>query len=145
QTFSVNAYSTDSLTNGGQIAYLADTYGSQPLSNLQAAGLQIAIWSELYDNGAGFTSGVFQYTPAENANDPNYSTIAGFATEYLNAAQGNSAIATWYDGSPSGDGQWRGQSMVDPAVPAPPSLVLFLVGLGCLGIAARWQRRLRLA
>lgn len=149
QSFSINSYSTDSptngLTNGGQVAYLANTFGALPLSNFQAAGLQIAIWSELYDNGNGFTSGVFQYTAAENVNDPNYSAIAGFATSFLNDAQGNSSIVTWYDASPSGDGQWRGQSMVDPAVPAPPSVVLFLLGLSCLGIASGWRRRLLLA
>lgn len=149
QSFSVNSYSTDSLmnglTNGGQVAYLANTFGGLPLSNLQGAGLQIAIWSELYDNGNGFTSGVFQYTAAENANDPNYAAIAGYATAFLNDAQGNSSNATWYDASPSGDGQWRGQSMVDPLVPAPSSLILFLMGLSCLGIASGWRRRLLLA
>ena len=149
QLFSVNSYltnsSTNGLTNGGQVAYLANTYGGLPLTNLQAAGLQIAIWSELYDNGSGFTSGVFQYTAAANANDPNYSAIAGFASAYLNDAQGNSSVATWYDASPSGDGQWRGQSMVDPAVPAPPSVILFLMGLSCVAITCGWRRRLLFA
>lgn len=146
QTFLANSYLTDSptngLTNGGQVAFLANAYGGQPLSNVEGAGLQIAIWSELYDNGTGFNSGIFQYTAAENANDPNYSAIAAAATTYLTAAQGQFSLATWYDASPSGPGQWRGQSVVDPAAPAPPSMVLFLLGLGGLGIASGWRRRL---
>ena len=149
QTFLANPYRSDSptngLTNGGQVAYLANSVASTSLNNVQAAGLQIAIWSELYDNGAGFDSGVFQYTAAENPNDPYYSAIAAAATNYLLDAQGQSSVATWYDGSPSGAGQWRGQSMIDPAVPAPSSLVLSLLGLGCLGIASAWRRRLLLA
>lgn len=149
QTFLTNPYQANSLTNGlpngGQIGYLTNTYTSLSLSNVQAAGLQIAIWSELYDNGTGFNSGVFQYTAAENANDPNYSAIAAAATSYLNDAQGQSSAATWYDGSPSGTGQWRGQSMIDSAAPAPSSLVLSLLGLGCLGTASAWRRRLILA
>lgn len=149
QTFLANPYRSDSptngLTNGGQVAYLANTYASTSLSNVQAAGLQIAIWSELYDNGTGFSSGVFQYTAAENVNDPSYDAIAAAATAYLNDAQGNSSVAEWYDASPSGAGQWRGQSVIDPAVPAPSSLVLFLLGLGCLGISTAWRRRPLLA
>jgi hypothetical protein len=149
QTFSVNAYSTNDptngLTNGGQIAYLANTFGPQSLSNVQAAGLQIAIWSELYDNGNGFTSGTFQYTAAENGSDSNYSAIAAAASTYLAAATNQSSVATWYDGSPSGNSQWRGQSMVDPATPAPSSAVVFALGLVFFGIAYEKRRRLRLA
>ena len=160
QTFLVNAYSTNSpangLTNGPQVAYLANTYGpyltnrySQPTLDIQGAGLQIAIWSELYDNGQGFTSGKFQYTASANANDPSYSAIAAAATTYLAEAQNQSANSTWYDGSPSGNGQWRGQSMVladpPPAVPEPPAFALFSLGAIALGIASWWVRRYPLA
>lgn len=146
QTFLANSYRSDSptngLTNGAQVAYLANTYASTSMNDVQGAGLQIAIWSELYDNGTGFSSGVFQYTAAENAGDPNYSAIAAAATAYLNDAQGNSSEAEWYDASPSGTGQWRGQSMIDPVVPAPSSLVLSLLGVGCLSITSIRRRRL---
>lgn len=149
QTFLVDPYLTNSptngLANGDQVAYLANTYGGQPLSNVQGAGLQIAIWSELYNNGTGFTSGIFQYTATENSNDPNYSSIAAAATAYLNDAQGKSSVATWYDGSPSGSGQWRGQNMVDPSAPAPSSLILFLLGTGGMGVAGGRRKRFFLA
>lgn len=151
QTFKVRAESTDLLTNGAKVAYLANTYGPYLTSlysdpnerNIHGAALQIAIWSELYDNGTGFTSGNFQYTAAANAGDPNYSAIAAAATEYLSEANNHSSQSTWYDGSPSGDGQWRGQNMVladPPAAPEPSSFALFGMGSACLALV-RWRKQ----
>ncbi len=151
QTFKVEADSTDLLTNGTKVAYLANTFGpylsnlypNEKERNIHGAALQIAIWSELYDNGKGFASGNFQYTASANEWNPNYSAIAAAANEYLKDASNRAARSTWYDGSPSGDGQWRGQNMVladPPAAPEPTSFALFSLGSACFGLA-RWRVR----
>jgi hypothetical protein len=150
QSFKVNPSSTSNLTNGAQIAYLVNTFGSKKLTNAQAAGLQIAIWSELYDNGEGFASGNFQYLASQNSGDPNYSAIASAAATYLADANGQSSSSTWYDASQDSGGLWSGQSMVYPDPPPPPSipepsmLSLFSIILLCLGAVYGWRRKLTL-
>jgi hypothetical protein len=162
QTFQVNAYSTNSptngLPNGAQVAYLANTFGAKlshiqnPVQrNIQAAALQIAIWSEISNQVNGFTSGAFRFVLA-GTNDPYYaldSAIAAAASTYLADARNQSAVSLWYDAGPNGWGLRRGQSMVladpPPVAPEPPTMILFALGLVCLGFAYQRKRGLGLA
>jgi hypothetical protein len=162
QTYQVNAYSTNpptnGLPNGAQVAYLANTFGANlshiqnPVQrNIQAAALQIAIWSEIYNQDNGFTSGAFRFV-LSGTNDPYYaldSAIAAAASTYLADARHQSAFSLWYDASPSGQGQRRGESMVladpPPVAPEPPTMVLFALGLVCLGFAYQRKQGLGLA
>lgn len=157
--YKVDAFKTSSgLANGAQIAYLANTYGpyfgkiTDPVQrSIEAAGLQVAIWSELYNNGNGFSSGVFQFHLPKSLHNAKYGTylaIANAATTFLADAQNNSAVSTWYNADPSGRGERRGQSVVladPPAAPEPPTVILFGLGLVGLGIVYRRNRSLRFA
>ncbi len=137
QTYLVNKSSSNGLTNGSEIAYLANTFGSTKLTNTQAAGLQLAIWYLLYDNGT--TTGIFEYQ--------NSDAISAAANTYLNDAANQSSTTILYDASPSGDGANRGQSVVlaDPppppsSVPEPSMFLLFCLSLGVVGCYGLFHR-----
>jgi hypothetical protein len=143
QSYLVDVRSTnDGLTNGGKIAYLANTYGASLLDPSHAAALQIAIWDELYNNGS--TTGPFQYISGGDASIP---SLVNF---YLGQAQNNSGTSTWLDASPSWTTNSAGQSMAiaDPPppspVPEPSMLFIFSVSLGGLGLCYCLSQRLRL-
>lgn len=135
---------SDGLNNGGEIAYLYQTYGEAPLDNDHAAALQLALWDELYDGGAGLGAGPFQYT--EDA------ALACLAEWYLDDARHHTASGLWLDASANGCGTDRGQSVLMPGSPPPapdaspaapgvpePS-TLALLGLGT-AVLLGWRRR----
>jgi SdrD B-like domain len=110
-----NGTSTISADHAGRIAYLFNHYGSASLTNIQAAGLQLAIWELIYDNRptADFGSGNFQSTgpilPSEQG-------LFDQATSLFNESAGKceagvflSASSTLGTPPPGGDGY---QSMV---------------------------------
>jgi len=140
QTYLVTPQSTSAgLNQGAAIAYLYDTYGITSINNAQeSAALQIAIWDEVQDGGAGLNTGSFRYVNG----DP---TITSEANSFINAANANAGSATWLNASASGDGLYRGQSVLAPednlrdtpsigGVPEPSTFML--LGLAILSIAA---------
>ncbi len=158
QQYVVQLQSTSiGLTNGPQIAYLYDSYGvatinsggsyseSWGMSNTAsgsgaefAAGLQLAIWDLLANNGA--TSGNLSYS-GESANTDN------FVSFFLYQATSNTGYAQWANSNvPQGD-YTIGQSFLVPAalIPAPEPSTLTLVGIGLACLAACRARRARRA
>ena len=93
--------STISTDHSGRIAYLFNHFGNSSLSNVQGAGLQLAIWELLYDKGStpDFTQGAFQVT----GSDPNYTDQATLdqiltqAQSYYAGSQGHSETAVFLD------------------------------------------------
>jgi hypothetical protein len=76
------------LNNGGRAAYLYSTYYNTLTSNDDAAGLQLAVWDIITDNGDGLSSGDFRAS--------NVSTGAvTAANNYLSESAGKTGSATW--------------------------------------------------
>ncbi len=97
-----NGTSTVSADHAGRIAYLFNHYGNSSLSNVQGAGLQLAIWELLYDSGntANFTSGNFQ-VPSQylSVNGETLSQVLTQAQSYFNESAGKCETAVFLDAS----------------------------------------------
>lgn len=159
QQYLVNPVSTGGLTNGAEVAYLYNTYGTATISpsgsttygsftltnSDYAAALQLAIWDELANNGQpGGPTSVFQYG---NVNAETLAQISRFLAD----ANANSAgaAAIWLDSHvnvPEPPGMVLGQGFIAPpalAIPTPEPSTLVLAGLGLLSIAVGAIRRRR--
>jgi len=111
-----NNGATISADHAGRIAYLFNHYGTATLSNVQGAGLQLAIWELLYDNGstADFTAGDFQVTSAyaPYTTPATLAAIEAQATTYFNASAGKSETAAFLDAAVANPGVINGLQSV---------------------------------
>lgn len=162
QQYLVNPRSTnDGLTNGPEIAYLYNTYGTATISSSgtttytngsgsytlansdYAAALQLAIWDLLANGGqVSSPSTVFQYS---NVNADTLAQIARFLADASANSAGSAAI--WLDSHvnmPEPAGMVMGQGFIAPpaiAIPTPEPSTLVLAGLGLLSMVVVVGRR----
>lgn len=123
---------------GYRVAWLYNTYSSSVSNNVQAAGLQAAIWEALYDSSMDLTGGFYKLDATEIA-------VIGQTDIYLGALQtaiGNgsylSSNATWFDTG------GLGQDIVGPTqsqVPEPGLMSLLASG----SVSGLWMLRRRKA
>lgn len=129
-TYNTNAVQLPNggLPNSGRLAFLYQNFASTVNSQDTGAGLQLAIWDVLMDNGDGFGAGLFRASSVA-------STITQ-ANAYLAASAGQSGSATWYQGLPAGPNQPQDLMGANP-VPEPASLA----ALGIASAALLRRRR----
>lgn len=126
-----------SPNSGYRAAWLYNTYSSSVSTNLQAAGLQSAIWEALYDSLLDVNSGWYKLDGTETA-------VIGQANIYLGALQtaiGNgsylSASATWFDAG------GLGQDILGPSQVPEPGLMGLLASGSVSGLWALRRRKVK--
>ncbi len=122
---------TTGNTGMGLAAKIMSTSFSEFANADQQAGLQLAIWEAIYDNGASF-----------NAGNGNFSVVSGvnanslaFASSYYNAGKNSGAVSNVELFTAQGAG---GQSQLH-VVPEPASMAA--LGLGALGLIRRRRNK----
>lgn len=97
----------------------------------QQAGLQLAIWDAIYDNGSSFSSGTGNFSVVSGVS----STVLDYASSYFTAGKNSSPTTAVELFSAQGAG---GQSQLH-VVPEPVSIAT--LGLGVLGLVRRRRNK----
>jgi len=130
------------LTNGERIAWLMQNMATTVTTAAQAAGMQLAIWDIVHDNGDGLGAGRIQGLGQTDA------AVATAANGFIQSSVGQSSLnATVYTNIAGRDAAQAlmscgvgGGTCDDPTgVPEPSTLVTF--GIGALAIAFGTRRR----
>jgi hypothetical protein len=140
------------LNNGAQVNYLYQTFGETQITgtyatlvvngttyhnvaaNDYAAALQLAIWSELANNGN--TTGPMSYTIVSG----NASVVNSLVSSFLAAAANSTLESGWFlqGDTTQPAGYSDGQSFL--VSPAPPTLTLGALALCCVIPVCGWRR-----
>jgi hypothetical protein len=147
---------TVTVRNAGQIAWLLDNIGSPALTNDQQAGLQAALWLQVYGGAifsldpSGTAAGIYAAYLADLTllNQFDLSGNGGLTANLSDVAWMTPATGTPPTGTnPSFDGLTYYQALVtdsgrphSPSVPVPSGLVVWSL-LGAIGVAVSWRRR----
>ena len=106
------------------------------VSQVQGAGLQLAIWDVITDGGDGFSSGSVRKAISTN------SEVLLWAQQYLNASTGKSAsnVGVYTVANLNPYGQPYQALMGDLMTPEPGSVTMAAIGLGLLLLGSRRMR-----
>ncbi len=111
-----NGTSVISADHSGRIGYLYNHFGNSSLTNVQGAGMQLAIWELLYDQGStpNFNAGAFQALgpDLDFTSQATFNQIISQATAYYNQSAGHSEEAVFLDAASANCGQTQGLQSV---------------------------------
>lgn len=138
ESFSVNALSVDTVSNGRRAAWLMQTFLPLVANANQAAGLQVAIWDVVHDGGDGLAAGSIQ---AGNTT----AAVVTLADQYVTASEGQSttlgSVFQHVDGPKAKQQLMSANSFVPAAIglpiPEPASYLVVGGGLFLLGLVRR--------
>jgi hypothetical protein len=124
-----------SYANGGQAAWIVQTYGPQVSTGMQAAALQLALWDVVHDAGNGLTAGNLVLNAAAG------NSLLAAADAIVQASQGKSSTHATIFCNTSATG-YHAQTLIAATNDVPePSTVAMLTAGGTLVIVARLRRR----
>ncbi len=129
------------VPNGERVAWLLQNVLGDVDTAREGAGLQLAIWDIVHDNGDGLTAGAVRRHSAPNSNDQ---AAYGFAATYLALSAGQSSTAgtvyrnVSFQGVPAQT--LMGADTVVPN-PEPGTWVMLGLGAGLIGLAQVRIRR----
>jgi hypothetical protein len=116
------------LANSGRLAFLYQNFASSVNNQDTGAGLQLAIWDVLMDNGDGLSAGLFRAsTVTSTVNQTN---------AYLAASVGQSGSATWYKGTPGAN---QPQDLIG-ANPVPEPATIVTLGIAAAAVLRRRRK-----
>jgi len=118
--------------NGGRIAYLYNRYGTTLRTQMEIAGLQVALWELVYDASPDLDSGNYQFTSATQVGFNVTNSVRAQANSYLAEAASKSGRAILLDSTLDGTEPLKTgrQSMLAPQslnfanAPSTPVIVL---------------------
>jgi hypothetical protein len=127
------------LTNGARVAWLMQNLSATVTTAAQAAGMQLAIWDIVHDNGDGLSFGRLQGLPLTDQ------AVALAATGFIDSSAGQASLnATIYSNAAGRDATQalmscgaNGGTCSDTAVPEPSTLATFAIGAAAIAFGTR--------
>jgi hypothetical protein len=131
-TYTVNKLAPRPVFNEGRVAWLLDTLLASISTPDQGAGLQLAIWDIVHDNGDGFSTGLIRSDANTNA------AVLGFAQADEALSLGKSTQAGLVLENVAGR---NAVQTLEGAIPELSTLPLVACGLGLLAFGRFGRRR----
>ncbi len=126
-----------SPNSGYRVAWLYNTYSSSVTTNLQAAGLQAAVWEALYDNNLNLSSGWYSVDSSEVAVIAQANTYLSALTTAIGNGSYLTAHSTWFNAG------GLGQDILGPSQVPEPGMVSLLASTSLSGLWVLRRRKFK--
>lgn len=140
QTYGTNLESSSTINNGGRVAWLMDTELPVLSSASDLAGLQLAIWDIVVDNGNGFSSGRVKAATQHTTDAAALSEANSLLALSVGKSSTDGIVYANYDLSSCTNVQTlmgvTGSPNHQGAVPEPQSVTMMALG----GLAGLWLK-----
>ncbi|MBX3096649.1 MAG: PEP-CTERM sorting domain-containing protein [Fimbriimonadaceae bacterium] len=130
QTYNVNVRPATDLNNGARAAWLVKNALPSVTSKSMGAGLQLAVWDIIYDNGDGLNNGRVKSNVS--------GSIKTAANNFLAQSSSKSSTeAYWFEATSHGSKNNKNQNFMSP-VPEPASMIA--LGFGAMALLRRRRK-----
>ena len=136
--YNVNLLGPQAITNGTRVAWMLhntlasiNTQSDALTKQKQAAGLQLAVWDIIHDNGDGFAAGRIQVAAGATPTD---ATVLFWANAFVGGTVGQSYPAGVVYENVGGLGV--SQTLMSDA-PEPSTYAMFFTGVALIGLSRR--------